>query len=41
MTQEARLVSLQREIINYRKRLSSLSIGIEEYDLHATEPTKV
>jgi hypothetical protein len=33
MTQEARLVSLQREIINYRKRLSSLSISIEEYNL--------
>jgi hypothetical protein len=33
MAQEARLVSLQKEIFNYRKRLSSLSIGIEEYNL--------
>jgi hypothetical protein len=33
MAQEARLVSLQKEIFNYRKRLNSLSIGIQEYNL--------
>jgi hypothetical protein len=33
MAQEARLLSLQGEILNYRKRLNSLAVGIEEYNL--------
>jgi hypothetical protein len=41
MAQEARLLSLQGEILNYRKRLHSLSVGIEEYNLQRQrEPGK-
>lgn len=33
LTQDARLLSLQRDMLNFKKRLSALSLGIREHSL--------